>query len=179
MKRQDFFELLDSWENIHILIQYLIDYPKQIDDLIDIGLNDPIEKSWRAIWLADKIHEKRPELIRPYVPKLISALKKTKSEGKKRHMLKLISLNPIPGKDLSFLFKYCLNEFTSAEMPVAIRVHSMQILYEISEIEPELKPELIQLIEHEMTFHSTAGIKSRGKKLLKKLYSQSERDHSD
>ena len=42
------------------------------------------------------------------------------------------------------------------------------------EIEPEFKQELIQLIEHEMEFHSTAGIKSRGKKLLKKLYAQLE-----
>ncbi len=174
MKQEQFFELLDTWDNIHLLIQYLIDYPKKIDILIEIGLDDQIKNSWRAIWLSDKIHEKKPELIRPYIPQYISFLNKTKNEGKKRHMLKLIGLNPIPEKDISFLLEYCLSEFTNAEMSVAIRVHAMQILYEISEFEPEFKHELIQLIEHEMEFHSTAGIKSRGKKLLKKLYAQVE-----
>jgi len=48
----------------------------------------------------------------------------------------------------------------------------MQILYNISEKEPELKPELIDVIENEMELHPTPGILSRGKKILKKLHEQ-------
>ena len=53
----------------------------------------------------------------------------------------------------------------------------MQILFNISEREPELKHELIQLIEHEIEYHSSAGIKSRGSKLLRKLYRQQGTDY--
>ena len=174
MKREEFFGLLDSWDNIHLLIRYLIDYPKHIDVLFEIGFDEKEAKSWRAIWLADKIHEKHPELIEPYIAWMIEALKTAKNESKIRHLLKLVSLNPLPEHELSFLLNYSIENFTNADVPVAIRVHAMQTLYEISELEPEFKHELIPLIEHEMEFHATAGIISRGKRILRKLSKQVE-----
>jgi hypothetical protein len=48
----------------------------------------------------------------------------------------------------------------------------MQILYNISEIETDLKAELLAVVEHEMEYHSTAGILSRGSKLANKLRNQ-------
>lgn len=174
MTRDEFYLLLESWENIRILVGYLIDYRQQIEDLINIGLNDRSKESWRAIWIADRIHEKRPELIQPYIESFILSLPQTNNESKLRHQLKLISLNPIPHKHHSFLFDYCLKLFTNPGKTIAVRVHSMQILFELSEAEPALKPELIQLIEHEIEYHESAGIKSRGNKLLKKLYKKVE-----
>ena len=46
----------------------------------------------------------------------------------------------------------------------------MQILAEIAETEPDLKPELISVIEEQIP-RGSAGIKAQGKKILKKLYS--------
>jgi len=48
----------------------------------------------------------------------------------------------------------------------------MQVLYNISEKEPELKPEILALIENEMENHFSAGILSRGGKLADKLRKQ-------
>jgi hypothetical protein len=48
----------------------------------------------------------------------------------------------------------------------------MQILYNISEKEPELKHEILAVIEDEMENHSSAGIISRGRKLAGKLKGQ-------
>ncbi len=169
MKRADFYTLLDSWENIHLLIDYLIEYPNEIGKLTDIGLNDPKKESWRAIWIIDQVHEKKPELVRPYIPLFIEALPFVSNESKLRHLLKLISLNPIPEDQLANLWDYGIKELTNASRPIAIRVHAMQILFEISESIPEFKPELIQLIEHHIEFHGSAGIQSRGRKLLRKL----------
>ncbi len=170
MKQTDFYDLLDTWENIYLLIDYLIEYPDKIGDLMHIGLNDSKKASWRAIWIIDKVHEKRPELVRPYIPQFIEALSFISNESKLRHLLKLISLNPIPEDQLSKLWDYGLNILTDASQPIAIRVHAMQLLFGISESIPEFKPELIQLIEHEIEFHGSAGIESRGRKLLQKLF---------
>ncbi len=169
MKRADFYALLDAWENIYLLTDYLVEYPQEIGYLTDIGLHESKKESWRALWIIDKVHEKNPELIRPYIPQFIEALPLISNESKLRHLLKLISLNPIPENQLGTLWDYGLNEFTNAARPIAIRVNAMQLLFEVSETIPDLKPELIQLIEHEIEFHGSAGIKSRGKKLLGKL----------
>ena len=170
MKRETIYNLLVSWENINLLMEQMITNPTAIDSLIKIGLYDTEKESWRAVWIVDKIHEKRPELIRPYIPQLIDSLQTVTNESKIRHLLKLISLNPLPDKKLSFLLNYSLDIFTNAARPIAIRVHAMLILFEISEYESGFKSELIQLIEHEIEFHPSAGLKSRGTKLLRKLH---------
>jgi hypothetical protein len=81
-------------------------------------------------------------------------------------------MNEIDEEYFGFLVDFCLDKLSSDKEPPAVRVHAMQILYNISEKVPELKPELIAVIEHEMTYHSTAGILSRGSKLVKKLQKQ-------
>ena len=92
--------------------------------------------------------------------------------GKKRHLLKLISMNTIPSEHHGFLIDYCLDMLTTGKEPPAVRVHAMQNLYNISETEPELKPEILAIIEHEMEFHATAGIIARGSRLTKNLRKQ-------
>jgi hypothetical protein len=94
----------------------------------------------------------------------------TKKSGKKRHLLKLISLHDIPEEKMAILLNFCIDVFTNAAEDIAVRVHAMQILFNIAQKEPDFAGELIGLIEHEIEFHGSAGISSRGGKLLKKLY---------
>ena len=50
-----------------------------------------------------------------------------------------------------------------------MRVHAMQVLQNIALKEQELIPEILLIIEDEMENHSTAGIISRGRKLVANL----------
>jgi hypothetical protein len=106
---------------------------------------------------------------------MILKLKTEDNSGKKRHFLKLLSMNEIPEQHFGFLVDYCLDTLGSGKEPPAVRVHAMQVLFNISEKEPEFKPELMVIIEHEMEFHSTPGILSRGNKLVKKLHQQTRK----
>ncbi len=172
MTEQELYELLDSWENIEIVSLQLSHNPKDFDVLMAIALFHPKQRSWRAAYLADKIHDDFPKLLQPYIPAIINQLKTETNSSKKRHWLKLISMNQIDEQYFSFLFDYCLETFTSGKEAIAVRVHAMQILYNISENEPDFKPEVLEIIDNEMELRPTAGIRSRGKKLAKKLQQQ-------
>lgn len=172
MTEQEIFEHLDAWENIEIVAASMQNDPAQFNTLVQLALNDTRQKSWRAAYLVDKIHDSNPELLQPYLPQIIEKLKTEKNASKRRHWLKLISMNKIEEQYFGFLFDHCINTFTSGNEAIAVRVHAMQILYNISETEPDLKPEVLQLIEQEMEHHPTAGIRSRGKKLATKLFKQ-------
>ncbi len=172
MTEKELLEILDSWENLEITIQGIEKNPEYYSILMGIALYNKTPKSWRAAYLVDKIHENSPELIIPFIIEIIHQLKVEKHSGKKRHFLKQISLNKIPKEHFGFLVDYCLKALTSAKERPAVRVNAMQILYNISEIETELKPEILAVIEHEMEYHFTAGIISRGSKLVKKLRNQ-------
>jgi hypothetical protein len=169
MTKEELLEFLRDWENMTLLFndreQAEIHFPL----LMDITLNGTDRLSWRAAWAADKINEMEPGIARDWIGKLIEALPGLDHHGKKRQYLKLISLYPIPGDAESFLFDYCLEKLTAENEEVSIRVYAMQILYNISEKEPGLKAELLQIIEQEMEYRSTPGILTRGRKLANRL----------
>ncbi|NOR73522.1 MAG: hypothetical protein GQ525_00015 [Draconibacterium sp.] len=175
MIKQDLLELIDSWENLPLIIKKLEEHHQDFDTLMEIALYSNEPQSWRAAYIADKVHENYPNIVLPFINKIILQLKVEKHSGKKRHFLRQISLNPIPEPHFGFLVDYCLNALTSAKELPAVRVHAMQILYNISEKETDLKPEILAIIEHEMEYHSTAAILSRGSKLVNKLRKQIER----
>lgn len=172
MTKEKLLDLIVLWENMELLIPEMVNNHEHLPVLMDLALYSSHPKSWRAAWIADKIHDNNPELFVPYLEKIIIRLKKESSGSKKRQFLKLLSLHPLPEKHHSFLLEYCISCFTSAKEPISVRVYSLQVLYNISEIEPEFKPELFYLIEHEINYHPTPGILSRGKKLAMKLMKQ-------
>ncbi len=169
MTKQELIDIIDSWENLPFVIGEICSNSNYYEMLIDIAFYSNYSKSWRAAYIVDKINDDFPELLLPYLEKMILQLEEEKSSSKKRHFLKLISMKSVPEKYFGFLVEYCLEALSSAKEPPAVRVHAMQILYNISETEPGLKPEILVVIEHEMEFHSTAGILSRGRKLTEKL----------
>ncbi len=166
--------MIQSRENLALLVRYISDFPEQLEIIMAKALDDSQPENWRAIWMVDKIHEKHPELVAKYLPAMTSFLLMTQNSSKKRHLLKLISLYDIPDVSMAKLLNYCIDIFTNATVPVAVRVYAMQILYNIAEKEPDFSRELIELIEHEMEFHGSPGIASRGRKLIQKLQSATQ-----
>ena len=172
MTREELVELIDSWENLPILVNEIARTPDYYSLLMDIALYYSYKKSWRAAYLVDKINDQYPELLQPFLNKMIEQVTIEKSESKRRHFLKLISMNNLTGDQQGYILDFCIKTFTSAKEPVAVRVHAMQVLYNISLNEPDLKPEILAIFEHELENHSSAGILSRGMKLVRKLRTQ-------
>ena len=179
MTKEEIFELILSWENLPLLIAEAEKDPGYLPILLDIAISNQHPKSWRAAWVADKVHDRHPEWITPYLPQMIRQLRSHPSDAIKRHFLKFISLHEVPVRHHPFLMDYCLDRFTSSDEPVSVRVYAMQILCNIAEREPDFKPELRSIIEHEMELHPTPGILSRGKRLMKQLTKKSTRYGKD
>lgn len=169
MTRTDLEDMIRSWENLALMVRYISDYPEYLELLMEKTKDDLHAENWRAAWMIDKIHDKHPGLVKKYLPEITRFVTVTSSPGKKRHLLKLISLNEIENDNLAVMLNFCLNVFTNTAEPIAVRVHAMQVLYNISEKEPDLKNELIELIENEIELHNSPGLSSRGKKILHKL----------
>jgi hypothetical protein len=171
MTENDVHTMIQSWENLALMVRHISDHPEHLQAIIKMTFDETQPENWRAAWMLDKIHEKHPELVVPYLPELIEFSLQTRNDSKRRHLLKLISLYKIPETQMANLLNYCAEIFTNAAIPVAVRVHAMQILFNIALQEPDFSGELIDMIEHEIEYHGSAGIKSRGSKLLKKLRS--------
>lgn len=141
--------------------------PGLLDELWQFAVTtDPA--AWKALWVMDKIHDSRPDLIQPYLKRMLENVEQMKQSGQKRHILKLLSLNPLPGEPNVSFINYCFDILLSKSEPVAGRVHAMQILYNITLMIPDFRNELRIVIE-EIMIEGTPGIISRGRKLLQTL----------
>lgn len=169
ISEDELLSIVQSWENLAFVVRHITDHPEHLDALMKLAFDDNDVRNWRAAWMVDKIHEKHPELILPYLPRMTDFVMTTQNAGKKRHLLKLISLNEIAPDRMSELLNFSIDIFTSPTEPIAVRAHAMQVLYNMATKEPDLAAEFIELIRQEMEYHGSAGIKARGRKIIQKL----------
>ena len=121
-----------------------------------------------ASWPLGYIGSNQPELIQPYLQKMVSNLDHAGHNAVVRTTLKIFGDIDIPEELEGQLFDKCFNYLSNPKYAIAIRVFSMTVLYRIVQNHPDLKPELIAEIEEHMP-HGSAGFKSRGRKTLKLL----------
>jgi len=140
------------------------------DELWAIAISDELPINWRAAWVIKGIWETSPEMVVPYLGQMRQALPAITQHGVRREFLRMISEYPPPEdeEELGILLKCCFDWLASPLEPVAIRVHSMEILFLISIQIPEIIPELKTTIEVAMQ-EGSAGMVSRGRKKLKAL----------
>jgi hypothetical protein len=169
MKKEELMTFLKCWENMTLLFNDRDLAAEHFPMLMEITLTGTDRSSWRASWAADKINETLPGIAAPWIQPMIDALHRLEDRSKKRQYMKFISLYPIPENEVGFLFDYCMGKMTSETEDISVRVYAMQVLYNISELEPGLKEELLETIEREMEYHPTPGILTRGRKLTGRL----------
>jgi len=168
MDIREFLNLHSSRLNADILADKIEEDPYIFDSVWDIMLEEVHPVSMRAAWSISIFLKRHPYFIESRIPEIISILPDIESPSVKRFLLIFLTLLPVPDNLSGFLFDFCFNLVESASAYIAHKAYAMTILYNISDIEPDLKPELIDLFESQMVDESTA-IQSCSRKLLTRL----------
>ena len=151
------------------IAEYIGDNPKRFEDLLDLFLNDKYRVVQRSAWVIVFCAKRFPFLITSHLEALIKNLKKPKIHNAvKRNTVRVLEDVDIPEDLLGITAEICFDFLMDIKEPIAVRVFSMTILYNICVKEPELAHELKAIIEEHLP-HGSAGFKSRGKKILKGL----------
>ena len=151
-----------------LLVGEVIKSESHFKTLIRLALHAEDPVAWRACWVLDGSDERQPGLARKYISEIVQALPKLESMGTLRSLLRLLSRYDIPETDQGLLIDLCFSYLVSELYPVAVKVHAMQIIYNHALLYPELKGELITVIQDQVE-NNTVGFKSRGNKLIKQL----------
>jgi hypothetical protein len=167
-KIEELLSIETSRRNTDMLADLIYQKPELFDEFVAIFLRDEEPVSRRAAWVVDTVSEKFPELLFPYLPVIVEKLSSFSHDALKRHSVRMLSRSPLPHEKLGPLMNICFDWLTSAMEPVAVKVWCMEILYRISQSEPDLRKELADSIEWRME-EETAGFRNRGMKILKKL----------
>jgi hypothetical protein len=157
-----------SRRNTDLVSDLILKKPELFDNLMVIFLENQEPVSRRAAWIADTCSEKEPVLLDPWIGKIIDSLPSFSHDGLKRHSLRMLSRSVLPSNRLGKLISLCFDWLTSPKESVAVKVFCMEILYRVSQNEPDIRQELIDSIEWRMSEESP-GFRTRGLKILSKL----------
>lgn len=155
-------------ENVSVVIEYIGSDAKKFSALMDLFFSADKRLAQRAAWVMSHCVDKRPNLAHPYLSKMVKHLYHNNEDAIKRNVLRILQYIEIPEPLWGETLEKCFEYLESNNEAIAIRAFSMTVAYNISQKVPEIKPELKELIEEIIIFGS-AGLKSRGNKLLKKL----------
>jgi hypothetical protein len=161
----EFLNIDSSRLNADLLVEKFEKDKNVFDTILTAMYLDTYPLSMRAsrvIWL---IAKKYPSFVYPYLPEFINRLTKFKVDGVRRNILSILAEIPLPDIDPGELFDICYTWLGSEKEPVAIRGNAITILYKISEKEPDLKAELIELFQAQLPCRSK-GIEKRIKDTL-------------
>ena len=137
-------------------------------ELLELTLYEKDPIAWRACWILDGSDEKNPGLAHKHISKIVQRLPDLASKGALRSLLRLLCRYKISEKDQGLLIDLCFGYMVSELYPVAVKVYSMQILYNHVLIYPELKEELKTVIQDQID-NNSVGFKSRGKRIIAQL----------
>ncbi len=138
-------------------------------ELVGIMLSGDEVSSKYAAWVFSHVVEERPRLIRAHLPALIANLDRPgNSDSVVRSTVKALASVDLPEEVQGPALQKGFDLLMDPAVPVAIRVHAMQTVFNISKKEPDLLRELKEVIEEGMLTGST-GYRARGRRLLKEI----------
>lgn len=148
-----------------------IENPAIFRKLLDYSYSQDKKLAFHASWTLSKVCDNFPEIILPFLSQMIDSLGQIDNESTLRSFLRIISLTDMAEINNSrhgVLADFCFSQLNSGFSAIAVKAYSMEILYRLSMIYPELATELSASIVILME-DGSAGITARGRIILKKL----------
>ena len=168
MNLEDQLMIEMSRRNVDYIAHHIGNDSVLFKNLMDLVFTKETKLQLRASWVATSISDKSPDLLKPYIKKIVTHIDKFNHSGIRRNLLRYLSGIELPDYAKGKLYDVCSQWLLSREEPPAVKVHCMQIMFNIAEEEPDLKNELRLFLE-ELVDHESAAIRSRSRQLLSRI----------
>jgi hypothetical protein len=145
--------------------------PVMFRKVLDLAYEQKSPVSMRAARVADLGCEHHPELIRPYLVRMVKDLPGLTDMSVKRVFMHILIRHSwvedeeAMGKLVDTLFKWLMDD----NQAVAVKAYSMVILENITKMLPDLKGELILVLEEAAPLWESQALQYGARKLVRKL----------
>jgi hypothetical protein len=145
--------------------------PAILKKILEYSFSNDRKLSFHASWALSKTCDKYPEAIVPYLVRLVDSLGKIDNQSVERSFLRVASLadlSVLDSKRHGILADHCFASLRSGFSAIAVKAYSMEILYKLALIYPDLIREFTDTVNM-LHGDGSAGIIAKGKIVLKKL----------
>ena len=151
------------------IVKYIGADKRKFAELMQAFFGNDYRITQRAAWPLSYSATEHPELIAPYLGKLINMLEKPGVHNAvTRNIARLLQDVPIPKKYHGRIMTACFQFISDITTPVAVKAFSLTLLDNLSREYPEIMPELKLVIEEHWN-DETPAFKSRARKILRRM----------
>ena len=151
------------------IVNYIGNDRQRFQVLVNLFITGPYRLTQRASWPLSICVEKNPALAKPYLKLLLQNLtKEPLHNAVKRNTVRLLQYVNIPERLQGLAADICFKYLLDPKEPIAVRVFSMTVLANIASDKPDLKKELLLVLEDQLPYGS-AGFISRARRIIKQL----------
>ncbi len=144
--------------------------PELVYETFKLAVAEKGKRSQRASRVICTCADRKPDIIKPYLSEILKILQASENDSILMNFMKIFTAIPLPDDDnlLGILADRCFSFIESSAAKVGLKVYSLETLYRICCREPEMKNELILIIEDQIPKNDFA-FKSRGERIIKIL----------
>lgn len=158
---------------INKIVSYVGNDTNRFSELVSILLKGDNNIQPRAAWALSYCVEKKPSLLIPkYLNLFVKEVKKNAMhDAIKRNIVRALQYVRLPKKNQGVVADLCFQFLENPREAVAIKAFSMTVLANIVKENPEMKRELILIIQKQLPYSSPA-FTARAKKTINEFESQ-------
>lgn len=149
------------------VVKYIGSRPSRFADLMKIFFGGEYRTKQRAAWAMSICIQHHPELIRPYLKKMVDLLKLPSTPvALTRNSLRALQFINIPGRYQGDIMDICFKVISDPQQPPANKAFSLTVLHNLSKKYPEIIHEMKIIIEENWERESPA-FRARAKRVIK------------
>lgn len=171
MSRTKLSQLLDQPQTKEVrdkIITYIGDSASRMAELMDFFFHEEWRYNQKAAWPLGVIGEHNPELLLPHLQSMLDNLKDHPKDAVIRNTVRTLQFIDLSEDLEGPVYDICMNYLLDIKQAIAIRAFAMTTLANIAEKHPELRSELIAVIQEYFEIESS-GFKARAKKIIKRF----------
>lgn len=143
------------------IVEHIGDDADRFRELVELFFAGPYRMTQRAAWPLSVVAEKRPELLMPYLNKLVDQLPKIDVHpAVKRNVVRLLQFVDIPKRLRGKVYSHCLDLIADPKEPIGVKAFSITVAASIAMNEPALMGEL-RLVAKPLVKDASPGIQVR------------------
>lgn len=157
----------NSKANVEAIATWVGTSVERMQELVNIFLNDEYRVVQIAAHAIGKIGDVHPEMILIHVDTFLKRLQDADVPvAVKRNVVRVLQYIDIPESLHGAAMNICFDYLADPNEAIAVRVFSMTVLDNLSKIYPEIRQELIAIIQDTLEQGCTAAFKARAKTIL-------------
>jgi hypothetical protein len=148
------------------IVDHIGSDPERFAELMSIFFEGEYRLTQRAAWPMNYCAERQPQLISPYLTRLVAQLERDDvHDAVKRNALRLMQFVDVPSRLKGKSYSICVDLIADPLQPIAVKVFAVTVAAKIARSSPDLMKELRQVVKETLP-HSSVALHKRAREVM-------------